>query len=691
MKRIITLFFVLFVLSANAAVVTNVQRLSLFGVTNYLSPTGLVAVAPFFSGADHLKGMPADSFLRTAGSNVLLEITNFVKAQDTVVSNGVVALVISTSNSLFNVSVLVSNGVINQLIVLSNNLSSVGFARLEVQTNSVRLGLVTNLNWTYGMTGSVSSATAILGVDDSAANNAISNSLFTLINVASNFLSTSSIDVKTNQTMMVLQGTPIAGSQWYVGTNGTPITNQARSGLEFNAFWRSLRMGEVDNGPDFLNYEPAGSNYWNNTNIGVCSVGLGSNSLARGNYSSVLGGVYNIIRSNAVASVIGGGIMNFVDTNAGTAVIAGGGRNVIRVPGLSAGTANAVTISGGTNNVIGGTSIDVHGSTIGGGGDNVIEGGQHATISGGFANEMQEACDFGFIGGGLRNAILANGATAGGGNYSVVVGGSDNRSRGQYGFIGGGRENTFLGNSSGVGADYNVICGGASNNIGVNNFPSTFCFVGGGHECDIQNDAHYSFIGGGALNNIGGNSTNGVIAGGRFNTIGSNTKFASILGGERNTVNANYGVAIGTSNTTSAVGGIAIGTGLTVNDAGMVKVGNLSSYTTSQTISGAGSGSTNYTLQSIYSKMNLGSSNVNIVAVMQTTAGQSQRWRVAITNDSPDTWGFSASSTTNRWFWQGTYGTNQPSVLTNNTRLVIDGESEGTNTWATYNYFNPAK
>ena len=600
---------------------------------------------------------------------------------------------LATTGFVNTVATTVSNGVISEIIIASNSLTANSFSRLEVQTNSVRLGLVTNLNWTYGMTGSVSSATAILGVDDSIANAASSNALFTLINVVSNFLATSSIDVKTNQTMMVLQGTPIAGSQWYVGTNGTPITNQARSGLEFNAFWRSLRMGEVDQGIDIDGWiiPNAGSNYWNNTNIGVCSVGLGSNAYVKADFSSVLGGSYNAIQTNARYSVIGGGINNKISSNAASSVIAGGGRNFIRTDSLAIGGSINCTISGGSNNIIGSTANVFNGSTIGGGGDNLIEGGQHATISGGFGNQMQEACDFGFIGGGLRNAILANGASAGGGNYSVVVGGSDNGSRGQYSFIGGGQLNFTFGNASGVGADYDVICGGANNQIGVNNFPSKYCFVGGGDDNDVQNDAHYSVIGGGAANNIGGGSTNGVIAGGRFNTIGSNTKFASILGGERNTVNGNYGVAIGTSNTVNAVGGIAIGTGINITTAGQTVIANVSSFTTSSTIAGAGNGNTNYTLQAPLAKMNLGSSNVNIVAVMQTTAGQSQRWRVAITNDSPDTWGFSASSTTNRWFWQGTYGTNAPNVLTNDTRLVIDAESEGTNTWATYNYFKPAK
>jgi hypothetical protein len=577
--------------------------------------------------------------------------------------------------------------------VLSNNLSSVGFARLEVQTNSVRLGLVTNLNWTYGMTGSVSSATANLGVDDSFANNAISNSLFTLINVASNFLATSSIDVKTNPTMMVLQDTPVSGSQWYVGTNGTPVTNDTRSGFEVNVKRRSMRLGEVADGLHPRNFGGQATNYWNDTNLGPVSVALGSNVTVRAAFASVLGGAVNLILSNSTYSVIGGGYNNLIDTNVGSSVIAGGGLNWIRSLNLSlsSGTTINTTIGGGSNNIIGGSSIDFHNSTISGGGDNLIEGGQNSTIAGGFDNEMQEACDFGFIGGGNQNRILSNGASPGGGNYSTIGGGSANIIRGTYGFIGGGNGNSFFGDASGVGADYNVICGGASNNIGQVNSPGKFCFVGGGHECDIDTQSHYSAIVGGANNSISSSSTNSFIGGGRFNTIGANKPFGMILGGERNSVTGKGSYAIGNSNTVTADFAGAIGNGINITTAGQTVIANVSSFSTSATIAGAGNGNTNYTLQAIQAKMNFGSSNVNIVAVMQTTVGQSQRWRVAITNDSVDTWGFSASSTTNRWFWQGTYGTNAPNVLTNDTRLVIDAESEGTNTWATYNYFRPAK
>ncbi len=525
-----------------------------------------------------------------------------------------------------------------------------------------------------------------------ATENYVNNATNGIINVVSNFVANSSVAVHTNKTMLVLQQTPVSGSQWYVGTNGTPTTNEARSGLEFNAFFRSLRAGQVDGGPHVNNMMGDGSNAWNNTNLAICSIGLGSNGLAQAAYSSVLGGVWNGIRTGAVASVISGGNNNQIDTNAASCVIAGGGKNWIRTVGLSAVTTLNSTIGGGSNNVIGGTSIDFHGSTISGGGDNLIEGGQHSLIAGGFDNQIATASDFAAIGGGRGNRILQTGASSGGGNNSYIGGGFQNGIRGQYGFIGGGNGNSFFGNISGVGADYNVICGGASNNIGVNNFPSTHCFIGGGHECDIANDSAYSVIVGGANNSITGGNTNGLIGGGRFNTIGANKVFSSILSGERSSVNGSYSFAIGgASNQVDAARAGAIGHNITNTVDDSVIVGNLVEFRQISVVAGAGSGSTNYTLQAISPKSYLGSSNVNIVAVMQTVPSRIYNWSVIITNLSADTWGISFSSATNRWKFQSyMYGTNQPLVLTNNTLLRLHGESEGTNTLITYEYFRPA-
>lgn len=111
-----------------------------------------------------------------------------------------------------------------------------------------------------------------------------------------------------------------------------------------------------------------------------------------------------------------------------------------------------------------------------------------------------------------------------------------------------------------------------------------------------------------------------------------------------------------------------------------------------KTITGSGSGSTNYTLLVTSEKMYLGSSNVNIVAAMAGTSGKVNKWSCSITNLSAIAWGIGWSSVSNRWRWRGVGGvTNAPSVLTNTTELLLEGESEGTNTTVKYFYFTPAR
>ena len=107
------------------------------------------------------------------------------------------------------------------------------------------------------------------------------------------------------------------------------------------------------------------------------------------------------------------------------------------------------------------------------------------------------------------------------------------------------------------------------------------------------------------------------------------------------------------------------------------------------TIAGAGNGSTNYLLSANKGDMYLGSSNVNIYAVNNTSTTNSYYWNCTITNLSANTWGISFSSGTNRWRFASTGGTNAPSVLTNNTMLFLSGKSTGTNTLVGYTYFVP--
>lgn len=108
------------------------------------------------------------------------------------------------------------------------------------------------------------------------------------------------------------------------------------------------------------------------------------------------------------------------------------------------------------------------------------------------------------------------------------------------------------------------------------------------------------------------------------------------------------------------------------------------------TIAGAGNGNTNYTLQATHGKAYLGSSNVNIVAVMSYTAGTVYNSLATITNLSASTWGITFSAVTNRWRFSGPANiTNSPSVLTNGTALRLRLEIDGTNILCDWNHYAP--
>ena len=478
---------------------------------------------------------------------------------------------------------------------------------------------------------------------------------------------------RTNQWTTNIAGTPVNGAVRFQGYPSLAfVTNNARNAtFEWEPTNQSVRIGSLGNVGFDLSSTVATSNYWDNPNIGFLSWAGGTNVLVNAPYSAIMWATRSLIFTNAGGSFIGGGTNNVISTNSTRSVIVGGRDNIIETDAAES------IIGGGSGNTIDGASQN---SAIVGGTGNVMSGGANS---------------FSFIGGGVNNAIGTAGEGSGVSHRSVVGGGEQNRARGRGVFIGGGRQNLTV-----QASDFSVIAGGSTNTIGTT--PSTgssHTTIGGGSQNLITDSSDYSVIAGGRLNTAGNGSSNAVISGGSFNTCNGNRVFEMILGGERNTVGGSYSFAIGSSNSVTGKRSGAIGTGLTVATDDTISIGGsvvLSSgnitYASPTTILGAGNGNTNYTLLAGSSKMYLGSSNVNISAVMQTSAGQIQRWRVAITNDSPDTWGFSASSVTNRWFWQSNmYGTNAPVVLTNNTRLVIDGESEGTNTWAVYRYYAPAK
>lgn len=109
---------------------------------------------------------------------------------------------------------------------------------------------------------------------------------------------------------------------------------------------------------------------------------------------------------------------------------------------------------------------------------------------------------------------------------------------------------------------------------------------------------------------------------------------------------------------------------------------------TTALLSGTGGALTNYTLLAYQTDRYInGFTNVSIRAVMGYNPGRPSYWNVVITNGSGTSRTLEFSAVTNRWRFAGTYGTNAPNTLTNNTALLLSGRSDGTNTLLSYSYF----
>lgn len=379
------------------------------------------------------------------------------------------------------------------------------------QTNGVDVGSAGTVNWTTGVTGYLAGAVANLGVNVSGA-------------VATGF--------ETNQFTTNKAGSPVLGALWLNGTNGItpPMTNGARVGIEWTPVQRALRIGELGNngiGIDPLDSTTITSNYWHATNIGFGSIAMGSNVMAKGPYSTVLNGIYNITHSNAVASSVLGGSNNIVYTNATFSTIVGGTLNRIR-----AGSDFGVIGGGDQNDIIGSDS-----ATIGGGSSCDINiGSQNATIGGGSVN-MITLSPFGTVSGGRNNSLdNSTDATIAGGQLNEIGTGGGPAA---HAFIGGGN-----GNSIYLIGNFSVIAGGSDNDIGQNP-------TGG---------STHGFIGGGAGHRINAGSDYSVIVGGKQNaTSGTFPDYIQILGGTSNNVSATMGTAIGNYVTNETVNSVEIG------------------------------------------------------------------------------------------------------------------------------------
>ncbi|MBL6765749.1 MAG: tail fiber domain-containing protein, partial [Verrucomicrobiae bacterium] len=258
-----------------------------------------------------------------------------------------------------------------------------------------------------------------------------------------------------------------------------------------------------------------------------------ASNIVNANYSTIGGGVGNLIDVNGYAGTIGGGVDNTVNTNADRSVISGGTGNEI------ARDTYAGSVGGGSGNSLG---TDTDYSTIAGGSGNnassqyvAIGGGQNNTVSG--LN--------GFVGGGVGNNLT------GSADYSGVASGNNNDiTGGKYSFVGGGQNNTII-----SGADKSAIGSGIGNTV-----KASGSFLGSGFNNLIGNGGvSWAFIGAGAHNAIpNGNADSGVIGGGQYNT--NSGSFTVIGGGYSNYVSDFYGtVPGGLSNSVSGYCGFAAG------------------------------------------------------------------------------------------------------------------------------------
>jgi hypothetical protein len=98
---------------------------------------------------------------------------------------------------------------------------------------------------------------------------------------------------------------------------------------------------------------------------------------------------------------------------------------------------------------------------------------------------------------------------------------------------------------------------------------------------------------------------------------------------------------------------------------------------------------TNITLQATRHFTYIGSSNVNIVAIMGAPSLTVYKKTIVITNGTGVSWGIKFSAVSNNWKWPYLLGVGgaAPTVLTNATQLIIKADIEGTNVYADYKYF----
>ncbi len=268
--------------------------------------------------------------------------------------------------------------------------------------------------------------------------------------------------------------TVIGGGIISKGTLGSGETLNSSGANETRLIWYprkgAFRVGSAGG---------AGTDAWNDANIGNYSFVAGLNNRATTSYSVVSGGQDNQV-TLASHVTIGGGFGNLASGNSST--ISGGLQNV----------ANAIY------------------STIGGGQTNRVTAA-HATVGGGWNNRATGA--YSFVGGGGTNFATAQAST--------IAGGDNNQATGTYSFIGGGVANRATG-------PYSVVLGG-----NLHDNAGSYASILGGFDNDIPNTGNYSTILGG--NNVEVSGSNSVAFGSSLNATGDNSfVFATYTGTPQN-------------------------------------------------------------------------------------------------------------------------------------------------------------
>lgn len=109
-------------------------------------------------------------------------------------------------------------------------------------------------------------------------------------------------------------------------------------------------------------------------------------------------------------------------------------------------------------------------------------------------------------------------------------------------------------------------------------------------------------------------------------------------------------------------------------------------FTPAQSV-GVGGALTNFTFLATQPEVYIAATtNVSLRAVMNYDATKADYWNLIITNGSGSSRTLEFSQVTNSWTFAGTYGTNAPTTLTNNTTMTISAVSRGTNVTAGYIY-----